>query len=338
MFKQITRLPVWLAELFTGTKSFVANPLIGSRRLNRWGLHVGRVALAHGVMRLRMGMLSWRVPREDRRQFIEQGYVLKKNYLPEAEYQALVREVRNAGGEVRQCNQGNAQTRRMLLAPEVLEDMPYTRALMKDPAFRRLMRFCAGHLRMPICHAEKVRNGVTDDAPDPQTNLHVDTFQPTMKFWLYLEDVSDRNGPFVFVPGSTCLSRDRLRWEYQMSLKAREHADRYTARGSFRVAEDEAETLGKAPPQSFAVPGNTLLIANTFGVHARGHAESGTSRLALWGMSRTNPFNPLPGLGFESLNRLQYRVLQRMRRREDEKAAARGAKASWHRAEGPDAW
>lgn len=338
MFKRITRMFWWLAELFTGAKSFAANPIIGSRRLNRWGLHVGRVALAYGVMRLRMAMLSWRVPREDRRQFIEQGFVLKRNYLPEDAYQALVSEVRNGRGEVRQCIQGNAQTRRMLLAPEVLENMPHTRALMNDPAFRRLMRFCAGHMRLPICHAERVMNGVTDDVPDPQTSLHVDTFQPTMKFWLYLEEVSDLNGPFVFVPGSNRLSQERLSWEYRMSQQAREHADRYTARGSFRVESEKATTFGSEPPGSFKVPGNTLLIANTFGVHARGHAEPGTSRLALWGMSRTNPFNPLPGLGFESLNRLQYRVLQRMRRKEDERAAARGAKASWHRVEGEDAW
>lgn len=57
MFKQVLRLPLWLGELVTGSKSFEANPLIGSRRLNRCGLHVARVTLAHGIMRLRMAML-----------------------------------------------------------------------------------------------------------------------------------------------------------------------------------------------------------------------------------------------------------------------------------------
>ncbi len=45
--------------------------------------------------------------------------------------------------------------------------------------------------------------------------------------------------------------------------------------------------------------------------------EDWGERLALWGMSRTNPFLPLPGLGFDYFNRLQYRVLQRMHRQED---------------------
>lgn len=338
MLKQALRCPLWLGELFTGSKSFAANPLIGSRRLNRWGLHVARISLAQGAMRLRMAMLSRGVPRQDRRQYLEQGFVLKENFLPEAQYRALVAEVRAAGGEVRQCCQGDAWTQRMLLSPETLAAMPTTRAVLADPALRRLLRYCAGHLRLPICHAERVLNGVDQAPADPQTRLHADTFHPTMKFWLYLEEVSDINGPFVYVPGSQRPRRRRLAWEYAMSQQAKTHEDRYTARGSFRVSPEQACALGDAPPRAFRVPGNTLLIANTFGVHARGAAEPGSSRLALWGMSRTNPFLPLPGLGFAWVNRLQYRVLQRQRRREDRRAAARRVKASWHRVDGAAGW
>ncbi len=43
--------PLWLAQLSTGTKSFERNPIIGSRRLNEWGLHAARVALAHRLAR-----------------------------------------------------------------------------------------------------------------------------------------------------------------------------------------------------------------------------------------------------------------------------------------------
>ena len=38
--------PWWAAQLLTGARSFRDNPLIGSRRLNRHGLHAGRVRLA----------------------------------------------------------------------------------------------------------------------------------------------------------------------------------------------------------------------------------------------------------------------------------------------------
>ncbi|MBB3142633.1 phytanoyl-CoA dioxygenase family protein [Halomonas organivorans] len=333
MNKTWWRWPLWVGELFTGSKSFVANPVIGSRRLNRCGLHVARVASAYGVMRARMAMLGWGVPREDRDQYQRLGYVKKENFLPPEAFAALVEEVTAARGEVRQCCQGDARTRRMLLAPEVLAEMPQTAALFRERRFRRLLRYCAGHLRMPICHVEKVLNGERNGAVDPQKHLHVDTFQPTMKFWLYLEDVSAINGSFIFVPGSHRPGKARLKWEFTMSQQARNHQNRYTSRGSFRVSPEQAASLGSAPPEAMEVPANTLLIANTFGVHARGQAEPGSSRLSIWGMSRTNPFNPLPGLGFEALNRLQYRVLQRMRQREDARAAAQGHQSSWHRVE-----
>src|SRR5271156_933499 len=46
MFSEMRRAvmaPVWIAQLATGTKSFERNAVIGSRRLNEWGLHAARV-------------------------------------------------------------------------------------------------------------------------------------------------------------------------------------------------------------------------------------------------------------------------------------------------------
>ncbi|MCB8889559.1 phytanoyl-CoA dioxygenase family protein [Vreelandella malpeensis] len=333
--KAWARYLVWGGEVFTGSKSFKANPILGSARLNRWGLHAARVRLAYWMTRLRMAMLAPGVPRADRRQFNEQGFVLKENYLSEAEFQALVKAIAAFDGEIRECCQGDARTHRILLTPEVLNALPEVKSVLEAPSLKRLFRYCAGHARLPICHIENVLNDAA--APgvrrDPQKNLHVDTFQPTMKFWLYLEDVTERNGPFIYVPGSHRPHRSRLEWEHAMSLEASGHTDHYTASGSFRVGPEDAARLGTEGPRAFCVKANTLLIANTFGIHARGDAEPGSSRLALWGMSRTNPFLPLPGLGFGYVNRLQYRVLQRMRHRDDEKAAARGTLSSWHRIE-----
>ena len=45
--------PLHLLALASGAKSFRDNPLIGSRPLNRAGLHVARLALTHGLMGLR---------------------------------------------------------------------------------------------------------------------------------------------------------------------------------------------------------------------------------------------------------------------------------------------
>lgn len=336
--KKLLHFPIWFVALFTESKSFVSNPLIGSKRLNYLGLHVSRVIAAHYIMRLRMGFFSWKIPKEDRKHYQKNGFLMKTDFLPEDVYAALIHEIKNAKAEVRQCCQGDSQTRRMLLSPEALVDMPITKKVLNDPAFKRLMRYTSGHARMPIMHAENVKNGVIESAPDPQTSLHVDTFHPTMKFWLYLEPVSEVNGPFIYVPGSNRLTNQRLSWEYEMSLVAKTHSNPYSSRGSFRISSQEAQSFANGVEQSFIVPGNTLLIANTFGAHARGGSEAGSSRLALWGTSRTNPFIPLPGLGFEFFNRLQYKVLQRTRIKEDKKAAKNGTKSSWHRIDGKDAW
>ncbi len=50
--------PLWLFALFTGAKSFRDNPVIGNPLLNKLGLHVIRILMSHGVMNLRMWMLS----------------------------------------------------------------------------------------------------------------------------------------------------------------------------------------------------------------------------------------------------------------------------------------
>ncbi|WP_252107391.1 MULTISPECIES: phytanoyl-CoA dioxygenase family protein [unclassified Halomonas] len=287
------------------------------------------------MTRLRMAMLAPGVPKADRKQFVDKGFVLKENYLSEAQFTSLVDAIARFEGEIRECCQGDARTHRILLTPEVLSAVPEVREVLEYPTLKRLFRYCSGHARLPICHIENVLNDPVEPGVrrDPQKNLHIDTFQPTMKFWLYLEEVSAKNGPFVFVPGSNRPDRDRLKWEYEMSLQASRHADHYTASGSFRVGPKDAARLGSEGPRAFCVKANTLLIANTFGIHARGDAEPGSSRLALWGMSRTNPFLPLPGFGFGYFNRLQYRVLTRMRHRDDKKAAARGTQSSWHRIE-----
>jgi hypothetical protein len=37
---------------------------------------------------------------------------------------------------------------------------------------------------------------------DANMDLHVDTFMPSWKVWLYAEDIGAEHGPLTFVPGS----------------------------------------------------------------------------------------------------------------------------------------
>ncbi|WP_298608338.1 phytanoyl-CoA dioxygenase family protein [uncultured Thiothrix sp.] len=333
MMKTLLYSPYWFFQLFTTAKSFKGNPIIGSPTLNKLGLHISRVVLAHISMRFRMWLLSFGVDPDDQMSYQQNGFVAKENFVSAELFQQIETEIRNFHGEIRECQQGDTQNHRILLDPATLAKLPYTQQLLNDKAFKRLLRYTAGHRRMPFFHIEQVRNGVANAGSDPQKSLHADTFHPTMKFWLFLDDVDEHNGPFTYIPSSNQLTRQRLHWEYQTSQIAYRHPDSYSARGSFRVSPADREALGLPEPKAFKVRKNTLVIGNTFGIHGRGQADAGSTRLAIWGMSRTNPFIPFPGLGLTLFDRWQYTLLNTIRTWQDRKAAKQGRQAAWHRIE-----
>ena len=77
-----------------------------------------------------------------------------------------------------------------------------------------------------------------------------------------------------------------------MSLCAGDAADTDTRQGSFRIDAAELGGLGLPPPCALAVPANTLIVADTFGFHARGRAERASLRVEVWAFGRRNPFLP----------------------------------------------
>ena len=81
---RIAAAPLWVLQLVTGAKSFRANGLIGSRTLNRLGLHVARKTCAHGVTAARRMLLAPLVPAELRQAFRRDGYVVVRDFLPAA--------------------------------------------------------------------------------------------------------------------------------------------------------------------------------------------------------------------------------------------------------------
>src|ERR1700756_5299196 len=67
------------------------------------------------------------------------------------------------------------------------------------------------------------------------------------------------------------------------------------ARGSLRITQETVRRLGFGEPKAFAVPQNTLVVADTVGFHARGLSARPSVRLEIWAYGRRNPF--LPWLG-----------------------------------------
>ncbi|HXE67776.1 MAG TPA: phytanoyl-CoA dioxygenase family protein [Hyphomicrobiaceae bacterium] len=318
--------PIWILQLFGGAKSFESNPLLGSVTLNRWGLHTGRIRLAHWASALRWWLLAPLAAAELRQRFHAQGYLVLENYLPPEAFARLRVAVELAGAEVREMVQGDTLTLRVLLDDAALAQLPECRALLRRKEFVNLLRYCAATLRWPQFSLQCIRHGANHD---PQKDLHADTFHPTMKAWLFLSDADARNGPFTFVPGSQRPSAARLAWEREQSLCAGT-GNRYSARGSLRIAEAELAGMGLPPPIAINAKANTLVVANTHGFHRRGDAPAGSCRLEIYASSRSNPFLPLPMPGSRFLARVEHGLVAAYYRHMDRRAAARGVRSSWH--------
>jgi hypothetical protein len=81
-----------------------------------------------------------------------------------------------------------------------------------------------------------------------------------------------------------------------MSLAAEHSPNADTRQGSFRMAESDLAALGLPPPRVFAVPANTLVVADTYGFHARGPSGGRSLRVEVWAYGRRSPFVPWSGL------------------------------------------
>lgn len=284
--------PVWALQLLSSAKSFLDNPLIGSRRLNRLGLHGWRLRAAHHLTARRRRRLARLVTPADRAAFERDGFVLHRDLLPADSFAALRDQLLACPADSREMVQGDTITRRIAVDDALLARVPALRALVEHPTWSGLTRYVAGYDREPWVYVQSILTRVRPGEPDPQTRLHADTFHPTMKAWFFLTDVAEDEGPFCYVPGSHRLSPQRLAWERETSLRVRDQADRLSARGSFRIDEAALPALGLPPPQRLAVPANTLVVADTFGFHARGPSARASVRIELWGYDRRNPFFP----------------------------------------------
>jgi hypothetical protein len=289
--------PVHAAALLSAAKSFRDNPILGNAALNRAGLHVLRVRLAAAMAASRRRRLQHLLSEKDSAAFHRDGFVLKQDYLPAASFRALQDEVVALAAPAREMIQGDAVTRRIALDAHTLAPRPAVRAFVEDPYWLALIRYAASSALTPLTYVQTIFSRVRPGAIDPQTLLHADTFHSTVKAWFFLTDVAADAGPFVYVPGSHRLTPERLDWERRMSLVARASGNNETQEGSFRITEDELAVLRLPAPRRFAVPANTLIVADTMGFHARGCSTRPSTRIEIWAYGRRNPF--LPCLGWD---------------------------------------
>jgi Phytanoyl-CoA dioxygenase (PhyH) len=290
--------PVHLMALASGAKSFRDNPIIGSPRLNRAGLHAARMRLACRMADWRRERLAPLVSAEDRAAFGRDGFVVKRDFLSKSAFAAAKRQALELAAPAREQAQGDAITRRIALDLRALAGVPAVRAMIESPEWLGLVRYVGASRLEPLVYIQTIFAHAREAPPDPQTRLHADTFHPSVKAWFFLTDTGEEEGPFIYVPGSHRPTRRRLAWERRVSLTARDSADLQMSRGSPRIAAEDLRRLGLGPPKVFAVPENTLIVADTMGFHARGISVRPSARVEIWAYGRRNPF--LPWLGCDA--------------------------------------
>jgi phytanoyl-CoA dioxygenase PhyH len=297
-------VPLHALAVATRAKSFRDNPVIGSPLLNRWGLHVLRRRIARRAGVLRRRQLQGLIAPADRLAFERDGFILKDNFLDPQTFARLRTEILGFSAEAREAVVGDTLTRLIPLDARTLQSLPTARSVIEGSAYRGLLAYVGSFRRRPHVYVQTVFSRVRDAEPDEQSFFHSDTFHPTVKSWLYLEDVREDALPFVYVPGSHQVNRRRLAWERRVSISAHRGTDRLSAEGSMRISEPEIRRLGYGPPRRLPAAANTLIVADTSGFHARAPTSLRTHRVSIWAYTRSNPFLPwtfgdlaaLPGL------------------------------------------
>jgi Phytanoyl-CoA dioxygenase (PhyH) len=205
-------------------------------------------------------------------------------------------QVRAYRGPLREISEGDTIMRKIALDARALAAFPALYRLLQSSQWRGLIRYGGSRDAEPVVWIQSILRHACSGPADPQTFLHADTFHPTVKAWLFLTDVAEDAGPFTYVPGSHQLTPQRLAWERRISLSARHSPNAEDRQGSFRIDPAELAALGLPPPRAFAVPANTLIVADTFGFHARGPSERPALRVEVWAYGRRSPFLPLAAL------------------------------------------
>jgi Phytanoyl-CoA dioxygenase (PhyH) len=301
--------PCHVAALATGAKSFRDNPVIGHPALNRAGLHVARVRLAHRMAEWRRQRLASLISEDDRASFERDGFIMKRDFLPGSDFAAVKEQVLAFRGPARDQVQGDAMTRRIALDRVALSQLPSLRKMVEGAEWLGLLRYIGASRLEPLLYIQTIFSQMRPGPPDPQTRLHADAFHPSVKAWFFLTDVSEEEGPFIYVPGSHRPTRRRLAWERKASITAARSPDFQSARGSLRIKPEEVRRLGLGEPHAFAVPQNTLVVADTVGFHARGISARASVRLEIWAYGRRNPFLPWLGFDFAALPFIKGRAV-----------------------------
>jgi len=280
---QISKQPQRIVQAIYSNHKFLDND-----KLNKAGLHVYRSLLANNVYR-RRGFVS----NSNVENLKYNGYFMIDNFLSDKQFHKLENNFQNIKGRFPNGKHITADVRSFFN-----NNRDYLELIKQSAQIKSFSQDTSnGFPRSEIWYHKHTKQ-------DSQFKFHSDTFHPTIKCWLYLEDIEESQGPFEYVPQSNQYNIYRMIWDYENSnMKVGDEL--WTRRieeggkpGSFRVFEDstiqeedeELKRLGFSRKISCVGKKNTLLVANTFGYHKRGIGKVGSFRSTLTSQYRPVAF------------------------------------------------
>ena len=270
---EIANLPPEVIKKVYGNDKFIL-----SQELNEMGLHIYRIMLSRKIYEKRMSLADNSYVKF----FHENGYLVISDFLSEETIEFLSEDV----DRMRKFSIGKRHI-----------DFPQLQSM--NPKLLDFIKMCVnvpylsldapdGHPRTEIWHHRHHEK-------DPQYKFHTDTFQPTFKFWVYIEDITVDQGPLNIISNSHIPTESRLAWDYENSIispsdnlwnhrvqsNGQPGSFRIYENGSIENEEDELKRLGYNDIIEFDGKKNTLVAANTYAFHRRGLGLPNTERNSL---------------------------------------------------------
>lgn len=272
------RLPKFINAFFDPPRRFA-----GGLLLNLLGYHFLRILFLNGSVALRKKR-DFDDPKRKKvlEAMLRDGAVVIPDFFPDDVFRKIKDECAS-----KDLALFNERAPRIVRSGFVSEDMVTASAILEEHLARNRFNadIASAVLRQDVAavptvlvestwtSAEDIGKPTTDKAD----NLHFDVCYPTLKCFLYLNDVDASNAAFSYVYGSHRMTWARAWMEHVMGLKFwfwnKEERMRITPEVPARFIK--AHGMKVVPLEGKA---NTLIIANTMGFHQRGQFTTTTPR------------------------------------------------------------
>lgn len=227
---------------------------------------------------------------ESVRTLADDGILVIRDFLAAQRFRDLVEEcnsLEKCQARTLRSESGPNTLRHRPLDDTTAAGLPALHGFLNDSRLNAILRAVEKWPWRPLHEYARLQSityaaGDPDRGDDPQTHLHADVFHCSHKLWLYLDEVTDADGPLAFVKGSHRLRWAHLRSMYRAACRRSAAADR-----SRRIPLSEQDGLHA---EVITCPANTLVIANVCGYHRRLQGRAGAQRRAITISLRNNPF------------------------------------------------